>query len=122
MSLAYDSGEAVRTGKENFYYTLNSEQSLETFPFGYAVQKFFFFFLLWTTFKVFIEFVQYCFSFMFRFFGLKACEILASQPGIEPSPPALEHKVLTTGLPGKSGICCFKMTTSQLSLLLLFSH
>ena len=37
MSLAYDSGEAVRTGKENFSYTLNSEQSLEMFPFGYAV-------------------------------------------------------------------------------------
>ena len=28
--------------------------------------------------------------------------ILAPQPGIEPAPPALEGKVLTTGLPRKS--------------------
>ena len=35
-------------------------------------------------------------------FGHKACSILAFQPGIEPTPPALEGKVLTTGLPEKS--------------------
>ena len=29
-------------------------------------------------------------------------EYLAPQPGIEPTPPALEGEVLTTGLPGKS--------------------
>ena len=28
--------------------------------------------------------------------------IIAPQPGIEPAPPALEGKVLTTGPPGKS--------------------
>ena len=39
---------------------------------------------------------------MFWLFGLKACEILAPGPGIEPAPPALEGEVLTTGLPGKS--------------------
>ena len=39
---------------------------------------------------------------MFWFFGLGACEILAPWPGIELVPPALEGKVLTTGLPGKS--------------------
>ena len=32
----------------------------------------------------------------------EACEILAPQPGIEPTSPALEDEVLTTGLPGKS--------------------
>ena len=30
-----------------------------------------------------------------------ACGILVLQPGIEPTPPALEGKVLTTGPPGK---------------------
>ena len=39
---------------------------------------------------------------MFWFFGPKACRLLAPQLGIEPTPPALEGKVLTTGLPGKS--------------------
>ena len=39
---------------------------------------------------------------MFWFFGCKACVILAPQPGIEPAPPALGGKVLTTGRPGKS--------------------
>ena len=39
---------------------------------------------------------------MFWFFGLKACGILAAQPGIELTPPALEGEVLTTGLPRKS--------------------
>ena len=28
--------------------------------------------------------------------------VLAPQPGIEPTPPALEGEVLATGLPGKS--------------------
>ena len=36
------------------------------------------------------------------FIGREACGILASQPGMEPKPPALEGKLLTTGLPGKS--------------------
>ena len=38
----------------------------------------------------------------FWFFVLKVCGILAPPPGIKPTPPALEGKVLTTGLPGKS--------------------
>ena len=42
---------------------------------------------------------------MFWFFGQEACGILAPRPGIEPAPPALEGKVLTTGPPGKS--LCF---------------
>ena len=39
---------------------------------------------------------------MFWFLGCEGCGILAPQPGIEPAPPPLEGKVLTTGLPGKS--------------------
>ena len=54
-------------------------------------------------FKVFIEFVTILLLFLcFDFFGCKACGILAPQPGIEPTPPAVEGEVLTTGLPGKS--------------------
>ena len=41
-------------------------------------------------------------------FGHVACGTLAPQPGIEPIPPALEGKVLTTGQPGKSQICFFR--------------
>ena len=44
---------------------------------------------------------------MFWFFGHEACGILAPRPGIEPAPPALEGKVLTTGPPGKSLIFLF---------------
>ena len=39
---------------------------------------------------------------MFWFFGCEACGILGLRPGIEPTPPALEGTVLTTGPPGKS--------------------
>ena len=38
------------------------------------------------------KFLQYCFCFMFWIFGHKACGILTPQPGIEPTPPALEGK------------------------------
>ena len=63
-----------------------------------------FFLLMWTIFKVFIEFVTILFLFLwFGFLGHEACEILAPRPGIEPAPPALEGEVLiTTGPPGKS--------------------
>ena len=57
-------------------------------------------FLMWTIFKVLIEFLQYCSCLMLWFFGCEACRILAPQPGIELAPPALECKVLTTGLRG----------------------
>ena len=38
---------------------------------------------------------------MFWFFGHETCGTLAPQEGIESVPPALEDKVLTTGLPVK---------------------
>ena len=47
---------------------------------------------------IFFFFLQYCFCFMFRFFGWEACGILTPQPGIELVPPAVE----TTCLPRKS--------------------
>ena len=59
--------------------------------------------------KFLLNLLQYYFCFMFCFFfvclfvfGHDACGILTPQPGIKPTPPALEGKVLTTGPPGKS--------------------
>ena len=40
--------------------------------------------------------LQYCFCFMFWFFGHEACGILVPRPGIEPAPSASEGEVLTT--------------------------
>ena len=58
---------------------------------------------MWTVLKAFIEnLLQYCFCFMFWFFGHEVCWILAPQPGIEPALPALESEILTTGLRGRS--------------------
>ena len=53
-------------------------------------------FLIWTIFKIFIEFVTTLLVFyFFFFFGSWACEILAPQPWIKPTPPpALEGEVL----------------------------
>ena len=39
---------------------------------------------------------------MFWVFDHEACRISAPQPGIEPTTPALEGEVLTTGFSGKS--------------------
>ena len=62
-----------------------------------------------TFFFSFFVCIEICYNiasvFMFWFFGHKPYGILSPQPGIEPAPPALEGKVLTTGPPGKS--LCF---------------
>ena len=60
-------------------------------------KTFFLFFL-----KSLLNLLQYCFCFVFWFFGHQACGILAPRPGIKPASPALEGEVLNTGLPGKS--------------------
>ena len=53
---------------------------------------------MWTILKVFIEFVTLLLLlFMFCFFGIQACGLLAPWPGMEPAPPVLEGEVLTTG-------------------------
>ena len=58
-----------------------------------------FFFFIRTIFKVFVTILL---LFYLVFFGHKACGILALRPEIEPTSPALEGEVLTTGLPGMS--------------------
>ena len=52
---------------------------------------------MWTIFflKPLLNLLQYCFCFMFWFFGHEACGILAPQPGIKPTLPGWEGKVLT---------------------------
>ena len=53
--------------------------------------------------KSLLNLFQYCFCFVFFFLIThEVCGILASLPGIEPVPPALEGKVSTTGPPEKS--------------------
>ena len=73
---------------------------LPGFAFIYCFKEFF---LMWTIFKVFIEFFTVLLMFyVFGFFGHEAGGILAPQPGIKPSPSAVESNILTTGPPGKS--------------------
>ena len=64
----------------------------------------FFFFLMWTIFKVFIEFVLILLLvfYILGFFGPKACRIPSPWTGIEPAPLASEDKVLTIGPPDNS--------------------
>ena len=52
--------------------------------------------------KALLNLLQYCFCFMFWWFGPEACGILALRPGIELAPPTLEGKVSTMELPEKS--------------------
>ena len=47
----------------------------------------------------------------------KACRILAPQPGIKPSLPALEGRVLTTGLPVKSFVLLIKVQNCVCNML-----
>ena len=47
---------------------------------------------------------------MFPFFDHGACGVLATCPGIEPTPSALEDEVLTTEQPGRSQIFTFIIT------------
>ena len=65
---------------------------------GAAITNFFPFFF----FKFLLNVLLYCFCFMFWFSCHWAYGILASPPGTEPTPSAMEGRVLTTGSPGKS--------------------
>ena len=57
---------------------------------------------MWTIFKVFIESVTRLLLFCVLVFSPRGMWDLNSLPVIEPSAPALEGKVLTTGPPEKS--------------------
>ena len=57
---------------------------------------------MWAICKVFTEFITKLLPFYTLVFCCDICGILASQPRTEPMLPALEGKVLTNELPGKS--------------------
>ena len=57
--------------------------------------------MMWTVFKVFIEFVAILPLFYVCFFGHEIFGILALSTGFEHTSPALEDEVLTTGQSGK---------------------
>ena len=80
----------------------------------------FFFFWCGPFLKSLLNLLQYCFCFMFWFFGREACEILAPRPGIEPAPSTLEGKVLTTGPPWKSRGPLFIQCLLCVQVLFLF--
>ena len=87
----------------------------------------FFFFLMWTIFKVFIEFVTILFLFYgFLFCGLSTKHVDLSAPDQGSNLTlALDCEVLTPGPPGKPFFVVFWpllfLMRSQLSVLLLFT-
>ena len=98
---------------------------------GIALIRFFFFFNVDLFFKSLLYLLQYCFYFMFWFFGLQGCGILARHLGVEPRSPALEGGFLTTGSPGKLLIHYFFMAHNSpwcdfainvLTILLSWAH
>ena len=72
--------------------------------YSFFLKIFFKDFVFWigTVLTSLLNFLQYCFCFTMCFFGCEICGILAPQPGIEPVPPALEGRFLTTRPPWKS--------------------
>ena len=58
--------------------------------------------------KSLLNVLQYCFCFMFWYFGHKTCWILALPLRFKPTPSPLQGKVLTTGPPGKSLLILLK--------------
>ena len=78
-----------------------SSPAIDIYSFFLQLFKKLFFFLMWTIFKVFIDFVTILLLFCVLFFGCQACEILAPQPRIELSPLALKGEIVTTGPSGK---------------------
>ena len=74
---------------------------------------------MWIILKSLLNLLQYCFCLIFCFFGHKSHGILVPQQGIEPTPPALEGEVLTTGPPGKSLFLIFGNGTTIFYLLSL---
>ena len=63
-----------------------------------------------------------CFCVVFSFSGSEACGILVPPSGIEHTPPALDGKVLTPGLLGKSPCSVFLTSLLLSSCSLSSSH
>lgn len=73
-----------------------------------------------------LNLLQYRLYFMFQFFGWEACGLLAPPPGTEPTPSALEGKILPIGPLGKSQAFLIVLRTfcfeSWLTFISLWSH
>ena len=82
--------------------------------------SFFFFFWCGPFFKSLLNCLQYCFCSMLWFSGHKARGILVPWPGVEPTLPAMEGEVSTTGSPGMSFLFSHSLS-SPLSLWLYLS-
>ena len=78
----------------------------KTVSFGYCLSSEVFFFDVDHFLKSLLNLLQYC-SFDVLVFGRQACRFLVPRPGIEPAPPALGSKGLTTGPPGMSVLGVF---------------
>ena len=83
-----------------------------------ATEVFFFFFWCWPFLKILLNLLQYCFFFflMFWFFWPQGMWDLSS------TPPALEGKVLTTTLPGKSLLQRFLGKHHMYRVFCILSH
>ena len=110
LTLAKGVGNVSLLSEKGCLVKISGDEVEEAFVFfffnrflSFFLSVLFFFFCCGSFLKfLFINLFKCCYCFMFCFSGHKACGILASWPGIEPTPPALEGEVLTTGLPGKS--------------------
>ena len=108
MTFELDAASLQQPNRENVQESNISTPTLRSFcPFFL-----FHFFLMWTIFKVFIEFVTlshlfFFFNVLLFFFFQEACGILAPRPRIEPTPPALEGEILTTEPPRKPLLLLF---------------
>ena len=100
------------------HFAAHVSMSILQYPFFFFFCKFFKkIFLVWTIFKVFIEFVTILLLFyvLVFIFGPEAWGFLVHLPGIKPTPPALEGEVLTTGPSGKSLFASLKYKTNRCS-------
>ena len=77
------------------------------------------FFLMWTIFKVFTEFITILLFYVLVFW-LWGTWYLSPWPGIESAPPALEGEVLATGPSGKSRLVHLLVTLQILWKLSFF--
>ena len=64
-----------------------------------------FLFLFLFFFKSLLNLLQYCLFFVLVFWPHSMWDLNSPTRDLEPVPPALESKVLTTGPPGKSPVC-----------------
>ena len=81
-----------------------------------TILKKYIYFLMWTIFKIFIEFVIVLLLFTFSFFGVLVMWNLSLATRGQPVPSAMGGKVLITGLLGKSLTIVVQYSTGRSNL------